>query len=287
MNSEDQQPTRHDNVDIGSVGRDVRESVIVGGNAYITYSDSGTPPSSQVRQSHQAKAAHARSQPVYETLELHNFDLRALIGRCITVLRKHQGLVGFVIPYDSEELLGYFCERLRIEWGREKTLKRDPIFLKEQHTSMNYALSKIKANYIPRLQSSDVLFPVQIFDRQQLFPFWERLKCACTETFGRRMIAVMALRSTGQYPQDIIPLEQPKFEIPDVYEWIRKVAEALNWPENTIDRFVDLLEQRCADGTCLSIESVYLYLETASAILREEQVADPEEFFKTLHERCL
>lgn len=233
----------------------------------------------------QAPVGESRPRLAPEMLMLHNFDLRRLIAQCDAELRRRKnGLLGFLVPCDSSVLIEHLCKRVKRDRGRSRVEVKTTIVIKASHTSFDDAVLRITRLYKPAVRTKDIVFAVQL-DADHIRPFWQRLRAECGGPFEHRLITLMAacVDEPERLPE-IVPLPVPQFELYDVREWMVPVCESLNWPAEASDRFIDLVEQKCMLAGELHLELVYIYLETAIDILKQEPT--PEVFFRELHERC-
>jgi len=273
------------------VGGNANRAIITTGSNNIVLNVTDTAEVLRILQ--QINPQFVPPQPAPQTVlrqfpETYRFDLSQLIERCLEELYDKRGLVGVVVPCDTDAFLKNFCDRLKFELDRSNTQIRRTLALKPQTTSVSSAVEVIK-QYKKLLQISNVICPIRvgIVDPTSSIPkdFWQQLQKEFQETFPYRLIIVMVGPGDCAFPPEAILLQPPQFKRVHAMQWIRDIAQLLNWMQ-FLDEWVQKMVACCPNdeqqADLLDVGLVYEHLEYTLELLQQEQFPSAEAFLERL-----
>jgi hypothetical protein len=222
------------------------------------------------------------STPAPQKGYIYSLDLVPQARSCARSLsRVKQGLVGFAIPSETTAFLEYFRGRMqdRLRRGRVKVLGYT-IRLNPLTTPVEFAVGTI-AKQKRNLRENDVLVFVSTELQEQIEEFWLGLQREFGGELTRRLIVILAVRPGSIIkPQEIISLDEPRFQEDDVYRWVEEIFMLKNWPIEDASRWVEIIVKECQVGAELVVDLVYTHLEDALQELDRYETS--EEFLQFL-----
>jgi len=223
-----------------------------------------------------------------ESAQAYSFDLVTQVGDCVDACWENQnGLLGFLLDYNSHDLLKNLCEQLRYKLGRSTTSAVTSVLsIDHKIRSVSDVVIEVKAR-LPKLREKDLLIPIKIDEIETVAQFWKQLQQACGTTFAHRLIVVIGSpRGSECSLKGLHKLESPRFKRRDILSWISPVVSTLDWPDaaRVISGWKDMMFRECSRDNHLDIDRVYRHLNFVSELLQENPAA--EVFLEQLHMRC-
>lgn len=215
-----------------------------------------------------------------ETGQVHLFDLRSLVLRCISHLPDCRGGVfGFVVPAATPRLLRYFCDSLRYRgekseyWQRNQVAPpNDVLVVAPMYMSVAGAIERLKKAG-PLLAQKHVLWPAYVESEADAAALWQGAAAAFKDPLKCLVIVFGTPEKTGP-PAGMIPLPSPRFMKDDVSSWMTDIVKAKSWREVVIERSTRVIAMGAVGEDSLPIDLTYTRLERYHGLLNEHDTDD-------------
>ena len=223
-----------------------------------------------------------------EAIQPHSFDLEPQMRACGEIcLEREQGLVGFLLEYNSPLLLKNFCQRLHNVLGRNTVSLPSEVFSIDHIRGSVLDVVKGVKKRLPRLAEKDLLISVSVEKPKTVEQLWGQLQQECRTVFEHRLIVIIGLPQQTNFPlEGLVKLEPPRFEKVDFFLWLNSFINALNWPNLDLikTKWQDMMFRECSKDNHLDIDKVYSHLNFVLEELQENPAA--EVFLDRLHTWC-
>ena len=198
----------------------------------------------------------------------YKFDLTAQVQLIADNIKMQPGqLVGFVTYDNDSSVLGNLRQRLEGELGGPLIYCHPTIFkISRVAQSSSLVLKPILAHTGNRLREQDVIFIIDgLSEDAQLASFWSDLQAArLTKDMPGTLVVIFACEPDVSPPAGLHRLHAVHFTQSDVYLWISRLVNVLDWDRRARDIWFQTVLQCTSHGDELVSGWVYEHLSFAS-----------------------
>jgi hypothetical protein len=225
-----------------------------------------------------------RTARLAELGQVHFFDLRQLVFRCVASLPTEGGLSGFLVRGATTRLLRYFCDSLKHRgadmqaWSRERVaISGAPLVVGPLMTPVKLAVGHA-AKHKSRLASAHVIWPVYFESPSDCDVLWQDLKATFDQCRRQHMIVVFGLAAASSVPTipELQSLPEPAFTSLEVSEWMAAIGTGRSWSASLVKQCIDSVLMGYTEGDCMPVDTVYDRLEFCHTTFNECQYDEQE-----------
>jgi len=196
----------------------------------------------------------------YELAKSMNFDLNELHKKIIGELRDPaHPVVGFALRYSEDVFLAKLCDW--VESRASKIKRKDSLNLRPELGPVPERLRALR-QYKRDLDSADVMCTVyaQGVSAEVIMEFWHGVRHDFVD-IKHKLLLMVASDATAIFPEDMIELPEPNFEITDIELWTGDMIIHCGWPQDLASAWTHLLLEHSLFDGVLDIRCLYYAMD--------------------------
>jgi hypothetical protein len=208
-----------------------------------------------------------------EMAQVHFFDLRQPVMRCVLELPRNGGVSGFVIRGASRIILDYFCQSLPYRgetwsrlWKRSQLFPSNAMRIRQLETAVSVAVRTIQ-QFERLIKTKHVVWAAEVESEDDAEFIWQSTKVMFGLPPANHLILILGMPEDQKPPTEMKILESPVFDAQEVRAWVEDIAKIRLWNNLLVDRWTKVLVTGCSNGEFPSPEMLYRNLERFHRLL--------------------
>jgi hypothetical protein len=196
------------------------------------------------------------------TAQVHMFDLRKIVFKCITLLPNPPGLSGFVITGATPRLVRYFSESLRYrgaesgEWTRDRIVATaPPLVVGPLQVPVVAAIDRAR-RVQGTLTMKHVVWAAYVESASDAAVLWQGIR-SLAGSIPHHLIVVFGLPASSVAPDGMEPLPSPAFTSEEISTWIKEIVKARKWELSVVQRSTAFVVSGYQEQGPFPVDDVY------------------------------